>query len=186
MISVVLLMASASADTFMIRNGISFGMSREEVIKTETLKDYGGNSSFIKYVDAELAGYSRSILEYKFESGKLKTVYMVFNNGAKRAQCEREYKELNNVLVEKYGKPLEKKNGKPNEPIGTDLQDAIDVTKQMSNYAVTFSEWLINDDGGKVKIEHYVFTDKNDVNNVHMIVYTYHKDVSNADRKRDI
>lgn len=177
----ILLSPGALAETFSIRNGITFGMTKEQVKKIETMKvsSEWTDGTYLSYKNITISGIKNSILEYHFENKKLINFTMLFNDNATKATHEKDYKTLNAALKDKYGKPLGYANGKTAELVSgyLDAQISIALLDKMLGgklqYKVTYDEWLIPTDDGKVKIEHVLFTSNEKKENSHHLYYTF-------------
>lgn len=177
----ILVCPMASAETFSIRNGITFGMTKEEVKKAENMKVSidGKNSYFMSYQKVEIAGIKNSTLEYLFEKNKLIGINMLLNTDAAKLTLEKEYRALSSSLKDKYGKPLGYKNGKTADLTSSYLSAQIttaDLDKLLGGklgYKISYEEWLIPIQDGKVKIEHVLFTAKSNKECAHSLYYTF-------------
>lgn len=107
---------TAYADSFTVRNGIKFGISEEEVIRTENSNGNqpdvsdASDSSELSYSNISVAGVPNSKITYSFSSGALDGIeYTLFNIPLKDTvlysfdDTYRYYSQIESSLSEQYG-----------------------------------------------------------------------------------
>ena len=120
----------AFAEDFVLRNGIVFGDSMEDVqskesFAIETIED-GSDEESNEEEDGEevklpysittengtLAGIDDSYIVYKFDADKrLRNVDYYFRSSSLKDSIDNDYNNVNAGLIRKYGKPLGYSNG---------------------------------------------------------------------------
>lgn len=158
------LSAFCEGERFNVRNGIIFGMSKDEVIQIEESNDSGkynerkGNS--IWYTPKLLAGIESGILMYDFIDDKLDAIQYYwddfsdydYNLGFNADRIEEYYNSLNGVLESKYEK-VGHIDGKGNVSY-LDIEKVVERTSINSRYTeiMAFDEYLAKDGDNYVVI----------------------------------
>ena len=161
----------ATADSFTMRNGIQFGMTVSEVNKLETMpRSKKTISSVYFYGYGKIAGIKNSGVEYHFEKKKLKGVEIHFDDLHKKSKYAviQDYSDINALLQGKYGEPIGNKNGHSSALRGYEFETFMQYYTLWKS--MDYEEWLLQIDGGYVKIDHYLVIG---ANNVHMLEYTF-------------
>lgn len=162
--------ALAEGETFTIRNEITFGMTKNEVIERETaLRNNANNiSTECEYVDVSIAGINGCKLYYLFDdANKLYRVHIYFypdnDKYIRDVTAKANYTAVNNVLVSKYGNSLGNKDGYTHSVQTKALEfhlKTVDLTKLLmairgaGKLAEQYDEWVIRVDGGYIKMDH--------------------------------
>lgn len=161
----------ATADSFTMRNGVQFGMTVSEVGKLETMpRSKETISSVYFYGYGEIAGIKNSAVEYHFDNNKLKGVEIHFDDLHKSGKLTviQDYSDINALLQGKYGEPIGNTNGRSSALRGYEFETFITFYNFWKS--MDYEEWLLQIDGGYVKIDHYLVVG---TNNTHMIEYTF-------------
>lgn len=156
-ILVLSIINSAIADEFTLRNGVKFGDSMDDVKSKETLNlsSFSGDT-FLRY-EGTLAGISGGMLFYHFDSElKLNDVEYRYS-GLLEREIKEYYPLLLQGLEDKYGAPLENKDGTM-YPITTGALETIDfyvaLGKQRGDAGYDdYAEWVVDVDDYYVKID---------------------------------
>jgi hypothetical protein len=179
----------SAIDSFTIRNGIQFGMTKEEVdsaelFETEPTNMYGVGGLKIRGSISEIAGAEGY---YCFDDSKLLNalVYdfdLVFPISTSKDIAEKdansEYDRIEETLYEKYGDVLKNTCYVNSDSFSWDINFAVNNTS--SNFgAINWSQRLLEiSNGGYVKIEHYMLYDymNSERKYEHKIIYSFFSD----------
>lgn len=178
---------SAEGMCFEIRNGIRFGMSREEVRETETLPFREELKNDLVFGRGEVAGIDGSSVQYGFsEDGKLiSVVYILSVNPDSVFQQQEDYGRIQKALEEKYGEPLGYSGGETYYYAGTQLSiwEMPGIRVFIKPDIDVYDEWIIDNGDEHVKINHigFGYSMQGDTQRIHYVEYCYF----NSDGIRD-
>lgn len=158
--------AETYMESFTVRNGISFGLTLDEVKKIE--KNTGPltkDGDYWKIENITISGISNSTVYYGFDSNQ-RLYEFHYNYNTPRtsyAFCEREYLRITQSLINKYGEPLGYSGGKTHVIRTATLDSLIESLRTIelffpiavpSTYYLPYNEWVIDTNDGHIKIEH--------------------------------
>lgn len=183
-------------EDFVLRNGILFGDSMEDVLSKETFTidkivdtvEEDNNSQYpytITTKKGTLAGINDSTITYKFNREKqLREVVYSFRSSSYKDFIDSDYNSVNSGLIRKYGKPLGYSNGDCYVFTGSALENAALVAylyDMMGKYGDLrdYDEWDVELDDYHVKIEqveYYCGLKYSELSYSHSMSYTYFTD----------
>lgn len=162
--------ASEAETTISIRNGIEFGMTKQEVAALETAtRDYSlTDTNCYRYVNVTIAGVKDCQLRYYFDdNGKLYRIKMDFypdeDKYTRLSAVQPNYTKVGNALASKYGFPLGNKDGYTHGVQTSTLEFHLqmsDLSKLLiaiqgkGQLSEQYDEWDVNCGDGHVKIDH--------------------------------
>ena len=145
---------------FSIRNGISFGMTKDEISKIETLPIKSDFSPiFTNYGPATIFGIASSNAEYDFdENGELYQMYFALGDEETKSTTKANYDKIVDSLTQKYGEPLDMPDGETYEYVTSALglilpKNQASWKKNNIPHEYAYREWALQYDIGLVKIE---------------------------------
>jgi hypothetical protein len=176
-------------DSFEIRNGIKFGITKEEVISKELLETeptnmYGVGGLKIR---GSISGVIGAEGYYCFdENGLLSSLLYDFDltlsisssKSVAEMEANSEYNRIEAILSEKYGNELKNSCYVNSSSFLWDINNAIKKTSSDFG-AINWSQRLLKlSSGGYVKIEHYMLYDyrKAERKFEHKVIYSYFTD----------
>lgn len=149
-----------SAETFSIRNGISYGDSMIEVESKESLRISEKTDTTLKTVEGTIASIDKSYIVYNFSSdGKLVDIFMDFGvHIGKTEQAIAAYKTVYEALVSKYGSPASIKDDSWYVVCGSAVDEYIHNVSFLKSFGLTPSlqdkaQWILRYDDINVKID---------------------------------
>lgn len=160
--------AVAEMGLFSIRNGISFGMSKEEVKRTDSALLSQDYAKELVYDGVTIAGIKGCRINYLFnDSGALHRIvinlYPESDKYVRLAAAEPDYVATNNALISKYGEPLGNSDGYTHS-VQThtlefhqqmvDLQKLLIAIQGAGKLSEQYDEWVRVCADGYVKIDH--------------------------------
>ena len=169
----------AKADEqFTIRNGITFGMSKNTIKQLEKSKLQTEKDGSLTYYPVQVGNNKNGELVYCFDDGKLTNfIYDFKKNVSSRMTLQREYSDLSMSLISKYGSPLGNTDGvtsKWTSQLMDFMFSFVRMAKSTNHrYDYDYEEWLIDSPDGFVKIDHfYYYTEgKKGSTGMHNLVY---------------
>lgn len=169
---------TAGTVPFILRNGIQFGMTKEEVANLETLPRDPGVIEY--YGSGTISGIRGSGVEYHFNSdNKLKGVEIQYSRMDKKSSVfmKADFEDINRKLKAKYGEPLGNKGGDSYCIMGTETDTVREYSSWISmGCSIDYDEWVIDVEGGHVKIDHVLQTSETPATNFHFLEYTFFTD----------
>lgn len=154
----VVSLSTACADEFVLRNGINFNDTIDDVLSKETVPfatiDREGGT--LKTEEGQISNIFGTYVEYSFEDGKLEAMYYrypAFGMEMMTAGC---YDLINEALVDKYGKALNEKTAETVIKRGCHSADAF-IAYFSDGYVCDSDEWFIESKDYNVKIEHIFY-----------------------------
>jgi hypothetical protein len=179
----------SETNSFSIRNGIHFGMTKEEVIakelfETESRSKYGENSLLIQ---GSIAGTNGAKGYYYFDEDNLLDsllydldliIPISTSSDIAEKNARSEYDRIEKILNDKYGDVLKSNCYVNSESFLWDINYAINHTSSDSG-AIDWDQRLLKiSDGGYVKIEHYMLYDyeKSERKFEHKVIYSLFTD----------
>lgn len=170
----IALVAIAIADSFSIRNGISWGLTSDEVQAKEGKEPDSSRSNILDYNGQNVGGYEKTNISYSFDR-RSKLLYRIqyyferysYEDGPTRSNYRQDYDhnlmiftELFNTLCSKYGQP-ETHNDSRFTHLGSD-PIKISMSLPMVKYDVdNYAEWLVPFDDSYTLITLYLGTEDN-------------------------
>lgn len=215
MFILILSCVTSSAESFMLRNGITFGDTMEDVLEKETFEidtiDEENDNEEATDPDAEpveypysittventLAGIPESYIYYKFDANKtLKEVDYHFRSSSYKDTIDNDYDKVNEGLIRKYGTPLGYTNGDCYIFTGSAIEGAAIIAylfEMLDGYGDLrdYDEWDVEYDDYHVKIEqveYYYGSSYSEIDYCHRMSYTYFTDEdlnAEMDSKKD-
>ena len=141
------------ADDFIIRNGIMFGDTKNDVLSKETLTIFENDDNKI-LCGGKVAGFEKSIIVYYFNNDKLTDILYVFPECDSLDAFSKQYLELYTALNNKYGTPISENNSVYSLILGI---RASGIKKNDADYKETtqiqHTAWVVSCDGYNVKID---------------------------------
>ena len=170
---------TAETVPFILRNGIRFGMTKEEVSILETLPREPGVPEYYGY--GTVSGIADSAVQYHFNSDKkLRSVEIDYSQKYKKGYVLMtvDFEAINGKLRAKYGEPLGNTGGACHYIQGPEFGT---LMRSYSSWAILgcsidYDEWVIDVEGGHVKIDHFLQTSRNTDTNSHILEYTFFTD----------
>ena len=159
---VVLLTAMfCNAETFSVRNGITFSDTMEDVKSKEALEIAEENENQLKTVEGTIASIENSYIEYTFdeETSLLNDIYMDFGvHIGKPEQAISAYNLIYNTLVNKYGEPIDAKTSDWYYICGSAVDTYFTNKSFLEHWGLTpslqnKSQWVLRYDDINVKID---------------------------------
>ena len=193
LISIVFSASSSLAESFELRNGITFNSSREEIKAKEQLPLQREAKKWIRFGPGTIAGIENSTVEYDFnDENHMTNIHISLNLKQSQFGWISAFNDVNLILQKKYGDPidLDFEEMYPYRGKGAEtLEQLIEVTVAFGgSYEYLYNEWAIETDEGLIKIEHYsmVSVSKSGKNTDanHSLVYTLF-DTSSLDQYKD-
>jgi len=151
---------SAFAEGFVLRSGITFGDTMEDILakeKTLTRKDETSNE-----FKGSIAGFDDAYCNFRFDDdNKLKSMKYYFGDEINTSQSDANstYKTLKESLVRKYGSPVGNTGGTLELIYGPAVEDfalLMAVAAYVDGYKVDYidyDEWIVKCDDYNVKID---------------------------------
>lgn len=149
---------TSNEERFFLRNGIMFGDTKNSVQKKEFFTLSNTSSATLARV-GNVAGYNDTQICFYFDdSDKLDEMYYMFDTLNSRDESIRRYEAIYSGLVKKYGEPLNIAEGEfyPLLTRAFDYYNNASVIVQYTGRKAVldqYSEWLIKDGKGYVKID---------------------------------
>lgn len=178
-------------DSFTIRDGITFGMTKSQVESMETATPDVNSSTQLNYKNIKIANLKDCKIHYCFDNEDiLKRVeidlYPEMDKFTLASHVRDDYTEINNLLIAKCGTPLGYKDGQTYSVRTTTLELHLsmdDLNKALirlmgGNQDSQYDEWVIRIDEGYVKVEHvfsYILSQGNSVT-FHSIAYEFYSE----------
>lgn len=155
---------SAIAEPFLFRNGVTFGMTREEIIACEGAEPHNAEEDKLHYSAQKSAGKNCAVF-YSLSEGKLYKVNVLFteDHSFENLYID-DFETISEALQTKYGKPL----------VDTSyvwLNDLYKDNPQEHGFAVSvghlaiMSQWIFDD----FQISHALLGDNFEIH--HAIMY---------------
>lgn len=155
---------SAIAEPFSFRNGVTFGMTREEIIACEGAEPHNAKEDNLHYSAQKSAGKNCAV-SYSLSEGKLYKIIVLFTDDHSFENLYiDDFDTIDEALQTKYGKPL----------VDTSyvwLNDLYKDNPQEHGFAVSaghlaiMSQWLFDD----FQIAHALLGDNFEIN--HAVMY---------------
>ena len=164
-ILMVCIIGNTVAEDFSVRNGIQFGMSRDEVKDKEKENGIGNaididRSELLRYADVKVAGIDDCYISYYFS---LETMIEIeYSLGGDYTKADKEihqkaiFDEMETTLKEKYCDPIHVSDGSV-FPLYTDAMNTA-----MRHAIMNYNEWLVNYDDYSVLIDEVFWKTEND------------------------
>ena len=148
---------SVYAEPFSLRNGIFFGDTMEEVKSKEQLKYINGKEDK-NWFRGTIANVDDSEVSFYFDKETGQLTDMSYYLGARSTVYRSNYDEIKESLIKKYGNPLGNTGGYFHVIVGKAVESYIRGKTIANMYnskddLLDYDEWLINCDGGAVKID---------------------------------
>lgn len=165
--------------SFEIRNGIHFGMNREEVRETETLPFQKELNNDLVFGKGEVAGIDGSSVQYGFseDGGLISVVYILKVNPETVFQQQEDYGRIQKALEEKYGEPLGYSGGETYYYAGTQLSiwEMPGIRMLIKPDIDVYDEWILDNGSDHVKINHigFGYSMSGDTQRIHYVEYCY-------------
>ena len=170
---------SKAGMSFEIRNGIHFGMSREEVRETETMPLQKELKNDLLFGKGKVAGIEDSSVQYVFsEDGKLISVIYILKVAPDTPFQQREdYGKIQKALENKYGEPLGYTGGETYYYAGTQLSiwEMPGIRLLIEPDVDVYDEWILDNGDEHVKINHigFGYSMQGDTQRIHYVEYCY-------------
>ena len=170
---------TAETVPFILRNGIQFGMTKEEVANLETLPREPGVFEYYGY--GTISGIADSAVQYHFNSDKkLRSVEIDFSTKDKKGYVLMtvDFEAINGKLRAKYGEPLGNTGGACHYIQGAEFGSLMGSYSSwiILGCSIDYDEWVIDVEGGHVKIDHILQASQNTGTNLHILEYTFFTD----------
>lgn len=180
LITIIYPVAIAEED-FILRNGIVFGDTLEDVKQKETLtiRSSSVDKTNNVWFEGKIAGMDGSV-RFDFDEGTGKLIDMLyeFNSSSKKDFIDSDYSTLKKGLIRKYGNPLGNTGGSLHLITGPAVESSalMIILYQYINGSGDirdYDEWVIESNGYNVKIDLMSFYTRDDDYN-----YTYYNYLS--------
>ncbi len=161
LVMLLCLPAVAIGEEFVLRNGIVFGDSMDDVLtkETEPIAEVDRERGVIRTEPGQISNIYGTFVEFVFnDDGKLKQMnyrYPAFELDFAITGC---YDLINEGLVEKYGKPLSDKETETVIQRGLSYNGAF-IAVFSGGYVLSSDDWFVDDEGYSIKIEHISYYD---------------------------
>ena len=148
-----------------LRNGISFGDTREDVLKKETIPVlFTANPSYLYYSATKIEGLKDSHTYYFFDDDSKLTevMYSFSKDETSNAKTVSYYDKIERNLTERYGEPLSYKNGQHHRIVGEAITMAIDSFEDYKKYngtgsMIRYTERVVDFGTYSVKVDHSIY-----------------------------
>ena len=171
-VSLVLLLVSffsfcfsaCAEDEFSFRNGITFGMTMEQVISAEGSQPDAKNEDRLMYIGQKSAGKS-AIIIYMFVNNSLYGIYVTFTETHTNDNLYiKDFESVDKALTEKYGEPSADKVYEWSDSTFKGDSDSYGLAVS-AGYLTIASKWAFD----KYTIGHIIYGDNFDI--IHAILY---------------
>lgn len=146
---------SASAEPMVLWDGLTFGMTGEEVAAAQTMEVQ--DSAAWTYGPGTILDIINSTVTFGFENGVLTDVRVEFPAKKSSTLIRGDYDTVHAALKKAYGKKLGRKSAKEINLHGAAWTQQLENKEQFkaAGGKTQHEEWIVETDGGRVLVEHF-------------------------------